>query len=374
MKKLFFFSVVIILPLFARTDAWSSHFKQVSMEFNVDPRIFSPNNDGVKDSVFFVPKISDIKNIKRWVLTIRDSAHTLVKTFSGMNQLPRIISWAGETDAKGHIGEGKYYAQFIAEGDGRKRAESDIFEIIADVTPPTVSLQASNETLSPGGTGLTQGTTYFISATDLNGIDSWVLNINNVLNKPVKVFKSDSITQVSVYWDGTDDYYNAVVPNGVYTAVLSVMDNAGNRSQAEAMCTVSVAPKVKEVVREVQITETKKGLVINLASQVLFDAGKAALKPEANKSLDEVVSILQTYPDNQVLIDGYSDTTGSRQKNVEISTSRARNVYNYFVQKGLKASRLKATGYGPDHPIASNKTSSGRAQNRRVEITILKQP
>ncbi|MEI8218514.1 MAG: OmpA family protein, partial [Elusimicrobiota bacterium] len=362
------------LSLSWRPGGWTTKYKQVPMELTVSPRIFSPNNKGATDSVSFVPAVKVIKNIREWALTIRDRSNTPVKIFSGKGRLPAMLTWEGQTTEGSYVGEGQYYAQFSVDGDGRKQAVSDVVEIVADLTPPAVSLQVSNETLSPGGEGLHEGTTFYISATDLNGIDAWVLQINNARGKPVKIFKSSSDKPAAIYWDGTDDYYNAVVPNAVYTALLSATDKAGNYSTALVMCTVSVAPIVKEVVKEVKVTETKKGLVINLSSQVLFDAGKSALKSEGSKALNEVVAILQAYPDNQVLIEGYSDATGNRKKNIEISQARADNVTNYFVKQGVASSRLTSRGFGADQPIASNATAAGRAQNRRVEITIIKQP
>ena len=112
--------------------------------------------------------------------------------------------------------------------------------------------------------------------------------------------------------------------------------------------------------------------MVNLSSNILFSSGNSVLKPEAKSSLDETVKLLNAYPANKVLIEGYTDSTGNKDKNLKLSYDRAQAVYLYFVQNGIPAERLNAVGYGQDNPIASNQTAKGRAQNRRVNIIILK--
>lgn len=354
-----------------RPGGWAVRHKQVPLKLKVEPTVFSPNNDGARDSVFFVPETDRIRRIKDWTLTIEDSAAAPVMFFSGKGRLPKILTWEGQADTGAVIGEGKYYARFVATGDGRRQAESDRVEIIADVTPPAVSLQVSEQLIATNE-DLTAGTTFFVSATDLTGIDQWKLNIANARGKSVKIFTGSSDKPQSVFWNGTDDYYVSIVPNGSYTATLTALDAAGNRGAATVQCSVSTEPRVREIVREIVVTETKKGLLINLSSQVLFDSGKSVLKPASVRAFAKVLEILKAYPENHVLIDGYTDSTGSRKKNLEISSSRAWNVYSYLVKQGISKARLHPRGHGPDNPVATNRTAAGRAKNRRVEITILK--
>ena len=147
-----------------------------------------------------------------------------------------------------------------------------------------------------------------------------------------------------------------------------------NRRVAANECRVELDDAANAAAGEpsIVVIQENRGLVVNLSSQVLFGAGKAVLKPEASSALDEVVNLLQTYPENDVLIEGHSDSTGSKKKNQELSSARAWSVYSYLVKKGIAAARLKPKGYGPDRPVASNRTVSGRERNRRVEIIILK--
>lgn len=353
-------------------------WRTVAAELKAEPEIFSPNNDGAKDSVFFVPGAPEIKNVRSWELDVRVGTSTVVYQATGKDALPKILTWEGQTIGGGTAPAGTYSCIFTAEGDGRKRGVSPARAITADFTLPKAALELSNTVISPNNDGLEDGVTFYVSVGDPVGIDQWQLSILNARKKTVKVFKSTQSVPVDIYWNGEDDYYGSVVPNADYEARLSVIDNAGNRAKVSRTLTVNVPPRVevreviKEVVKEVAVKQDSRGLVVNLSSQVLFAVGKSALKPVAFRSLDEVVNLLQTYPENKVLIEGYTDATGSRQRNIAISSERAWAVYSYLAKHGVDGKRLTPKGYGPDNPIASNHTASGRGQNRRVSIIILK--
>jgi len=106
------------------------------------------------------------------------------------------------------------------------------------------------------------------------------------------------------------------------------------------------------------------------AKNVTFVTGSAKLTSQANSELDELVVIMNKYPKIGVNIDGHSDNTGSVTVNKKLSQARADEAKKYLVSKGISEDRLTATGYGQDKPIADNKTSAGRSQNRRVEFSV----
>ncbi|MBN9483062.1 MAG: OmpA family protein [Bacteroidetes bacterium] len=115
--------------------------------------------------------------------------------------------------------------------------------------------------------------------------------------------------------------------------------------------------------------EVKKRLAF-AATAIQFETGKATIKKTSYKLLNEIVKILNDYPDYMMTIDGHTDNVGKPEKNMQLSKDRAQSVKNYFVSKGISEDRLVTNGYGDTKPVASNKTAKGRAQNRRVAMDL----
>lgn len=113
---------------------------------------------------------------------------------------------------------------------------------------------------------------------------------------------------------------------------------------------------------------------IAITDKVQFETGKADLKPVSLPLLDEVVGVMKSNPQIEVVeIGGHTDSTGSADFNRTLSQQRAESVMRYITSKGIKKERLTAKGFGPDVPVADNETDIGREANRRVEFNIIKQ-
>ncbi len=110
-------------------------------------------------------------------------------------------------------------------------------------------------------------------------------------------------------------------------------------------------------------------LVLN-ENAVRFDTNKSTLTTAARTNLDKLVTVFNEYPDTNIVIYGYTDSTGSAAHNLKLSEQRATAVRNYLSSKGLVSTRFTITGLGIADPIASNETPEGRSQNRRVEFAI----
>ena len=108
------------------------------------------------------------------------------------------------------------------------------------------------------------------------------------------------------------------------------------------------------------------------AKTILFDTGKATIKFQSAEVLNQIINVLKKFPKSRFRIEGYTDSTGNKQRNITLSQNRADAVKIYLIQGGIDQSRLESKGYGPENPIASNKTRKGRELNRRVEINLIK--
>lgn len=126
------------------------------------------------------------------------------------------------------------------------------------------------------------------------------------------------------------------------------------------------APGAKVDIKGCEIPE------VVILKGVNFETASAKLKPESTATLDDVAASLNKHPEMQIEIAGHTDSRGSRALNQKLSQNRAASVLEYLVSQGVARDRLTAKGYGLSQPIADNATEEGRAQNRRVELHILK--
>ena len=146
------------------------------------------------------------------------------------------------------------------------------------------------------------------------------------------------------------------------------------QAQAAAAQSEQEKNRLRDQLREqlnviLETRETARGLIVNL-SDVLFDTASANLKPGAREKLARVAGILSSHPDLHVQIEGHTDSVGGDDYNQRLSERRAESVRAYLVQQRVAPSVVGTAGYGESRPVATNGTSAGRQQNRRVELVV----
>lgn len=121
-----------------------------------------------------------------------------------------------------------------------------------------------------------------------------------------------------------------------------------------------------------EVTQEVQKQLNDYARTILFDTGKATIKPESVAVMVDIIQILNEYPNAKFTVEGHTDSVGSNQTNQKLSEARANSVRDFLINEGIAGSRLTAIGFGEEKPIASNATRIGRKQNRRVEINLIK--
>lgn len=121
--------------------------------------------------------------------------------------------------------------------------------------------------------------------------------------------------------------------------------------------------------RAMEARETERGLVVTF-SDVLFDVGQATLRSGALARVDQLADVMRGYPERNVLIEGFTDSTGSQETNQRLSERRAMNVRQALVARGVDPRRIVSRGHADRYPVADNNASAGRQQNRRVEAVL----
>jgi outer membrane protein OmpA-like peptidoglycan-associated protein len=120
----------------------------------------------------------------------------------------------------------------------------------------------------------------------------------------------------------------------------------------------------------VSVTRVGDRIVLNMPSNVTFDSDQSDIKPQFYDTLNSVAVVFQEYDKTLIDVVGHTDATGDDDYNFELSRRRASSVAQYMVSQQINPDRFQVEGRGEREPIASNDSDTGKAQNRRVEITI----
>jgi outer membrane protein OmpA-like peptidoglycan-associated protein len=159
-------------------------------------------------------------------------------------------------------------------------------------------------------------------------------------------------------------------------SVAEIAKSAAETAKSEAESAKSAAQSAQsqlanaqQALLDLQAKQTERGVIVTL-SDVLFDTGRATLKPGADRALDRLAQFLKASPRTRVLVEGHTDSVGSEAYNEELSQRRAQAVTEALSARGVPADQYQAKGLGKAYPVASNETPAGRQQNRRVEIVF----
>jgi OmpA-OmpF porin, OOP family len=133
------------------------------------------------------------------------------------------------------------------------------------------------------------------------------------------------------------------------------------------------AQTLEQELADLKAKKTDRGLVLTLGD-VLFDTGKATLKPGAYATIERLAAALKDVPARKVMIEGHTDSVGSEDYNQQLSQNRALSVQTALLERGVQSNQITTLGKGESTPIASNDDPGGRQQNRRVEMIFQEDP
>src|SRR3989441_226420 len=128
--------------------------------------------------------------------------------------------------------------------------------------------------------------------------------------------------------------------------------------------------RLQAQVAELQARETEHGWILTLGSDLLFDLGQSRLKPGGRRAIANLAKFMSQHAERKIVIEGFTDNSGSPQANQRLSERRATAVREALVREGIEPARIEARGLGAAYPVASNDNTGGRQLNRRVEILI----
>lgn len=165
---------------------------------------------------------------------------------------------------------------------------------------------------------------------------------------------------------GETAVYRMPLAQGGERWVQMNIDNEGYRYQLTIVDVGGMVQKL-EFTSDQMADELKKNGFVAL-NGILFDTGKASIKPESQALIDEIAALLKKDAKLKLSVVGHTDNVGDKKANLELSKQRAASVMRALVGAGIDARRLKADGKGDAEPVSDNRTENGRAKNRRVEL------
>lgn len=130
--------------------------------------------------------------------------------------------------------------------------------------------------------------------------------------------------------------------------------------------------KLRQKMKGTGVSVTRQGdnIILNMPNSITFDTNSSQVKAAGANTLSGVAMVLKEYEKTRVNVVGHTDSSGGRDLNMRLSQERADSVGSNLITQGVDASRISMSGVGPDQPVASNSTAAGKAQNRRVTITL----
>jgi outer membrane protein OmpA-like peptidoglycan-associated protein len=152
-------------------------------------------------------------------------------------------------------------------------------------------------------------------------------------------------------------------------SVASQARNELQNAQAQLAQQQAESQRLAAQMEDMQASQTSRGIVLTLGD-VLFDTGQADLKPGAVRPIEQIAQFLNQHPERSVQVEGFTDSQGANDYNLELSQKRADAVAMAIIQRGVAADRVRAMGYGEEFPKASNGSPGSRQLNRRVEIVV----
>ena len=188
-------------------------------------------------------------------------------------------------------------------------------------------------------------------------------------NEPIKA-------RINTIFENNNSGRSLETVNGNYEMEIEDMGwyvlNASAEGYLNAADSVEVMNKeINPLIKDLYLKKIEVGVTVRLKN-IYFDFDKTTLKPESFIELDKVVDLLKTNPSVEIEISGHTDSKGSDDYNLNLSQGRSQSVVDYLISQGIESYRLSAHGYGETNPIDTNDTEEGRANNRRVEFTVLK--
>lgn len=269
-----------------------------------------------------------------------------------------LFAWRGEAASQTRASDGIYCVNFRARYDNGNAPESPPIKIVLDTTPPELEISAdlTSREFTPDGDGDNEEQAFRLYARDLSPIASYSVSIREILpggtaNPPeVRAFHGQGEIPATLYWDGKTESGMFVDSLTQFEYALTATDVYGNKQ--------TTAPRRFET--GVLAVSQGNGFLVRIPN---FD-----LEEAITERLEAAYKVIARYPKYKIKIETHGGG-GGIEKNLRLTETAARKVYEYFLDKGIQAERLTYQGFGDSAPIY-NTRSPQAAKNRRLDLLL----
>jgi outer membrane protein OmpA-like peptidoglycan-associated protein len=352
------------------------------IDLTVDGNVITPNGDGIDDTVTIRPEFEVEEYIDDFLLEIRNADGELVRSVY-RNQPFDEFTWGGENNAGGPVADGEYTVDFqIIYYNGNEPQITGVGPVYVDRTlgqqpgtPANLEMTVTPLPFSPDGDGVNDTLTIELRTRSRLPIEEWSVEITEPNENGFKTWSGDGEPPRRLTWDGTSDDGELVQSAVNYTATFSVVDSEGNESEVER-----VVPTDILVIREGDRLRIRIPSIHFASYSSDFFASEIARQEENFRILRRLATVLDRYPDYQILIEGHANHVlyqneqsmrrEQRQSLIPLSRNRAQEVKEALIILGLDRERMDIEGVGGARPVVPFSDKDNIWKNRRVEFIL----
>jgi flagellar hook assembly protein FlgD/outer membrane protein OmpA-like peptidoglycan-associated protein len=337
---------------------------------------FSPNADGVKDTVSFSVYAGLAEGIRTWTVEASAAAGgARIPIARGSGAPPASVSWDGSAAPGRRAAEGSYYAVLAVDYEKGNLAEERSAPFLLDVSPPQMAISFAPLPFSPDGDGVNDEVTLQLEASDASPIQDWQARILDPAGNVFVDFSGSGAPRRSIVWDGKAPSGELVQAASDYPVVYRVSDVLGNSASVRRNLPVDVY-----VIREGDRLRIQISSIYFAPFSAEFEPGK---EEDNWRTLRRLAEILQRFEQYQIAIEGHAvriywfDEQRGRAEEQDVlkplSLARSETVKKALAGLGVAEGRMTTVGLGGERPVVPHSDLDNRWKNRRVEF-ILRRP
>lgn len=344
---------------------------------STDQRGFSPNGDGVADTITFNTVVGLPDGLSSWKLEIAPSAGAPVRSYGGTGPVPAGVTWDGTTDDGARAPEASYHATLTLIYAKGNEPSSTTQPFVLNTSGPAVDLSLSPVPFSPDNDGVNDELTISTTVNDPSPIESWNLTIYDPTGVKFNEFSGKGTPKSKIVWDGLSSTGELVQSASDYPMVMTVRDVLGNVTRANATAQVDVL-----VVREGDQLKIRIASIVFAPNTANYLDVPAEQKGRNIKTINRLAEIFKKYSSYNIRIEGYAvmvnyddpEAGAAEQKAILIPLSKARadSIKQALVDRGIDANRITTVGKGGVNPVVPFSDLQNRWKDRRVEFILIK--